>query len=102
MTTDAHFAISLQHAVDGAGGKDKLRLYEFANGPLSTISIPAKAQADLIPGLNPMLLYAEGELKNFGLVRTEEQVDAKVHLIAGWGKVDLAARLWTVYDEGNL
>ena len=81
-TTDVHFAASLQYAVDADGDTDMLRFHEFVTGPLSAVSVPAKAQHELDPSLNPKLLYAEGELKNFGLVRVEQHTDGQVHLLA--------------------
>ena len=82
VTTDVHFAASLQYAVDADGDTDMLHFHEFVTGPLSAISVPARTQAELDPSLNPRLLYAEGKLKNFGLVRIEEQADGEVHLLA--------------------
>jgi alkaline phosphatase D len=102
VTTDVHFATSLEYAVDADGDTDMLHFHEFVTGPLSAISVPAKTQQELDPSLNPRLVYAEGELKNFALVRIEEQADGKVHLIAdvrgedglvrAGSKVDLVAR----------
>ncbi len=102
VTTDVHFAASLQYAVDADGDTDMLRFHEFVTGPLSAISVPAKTQQELDPSLNPRLLYAEGELKNFALVRIEEQAAGQVHLLAEvrgedgvvrvGSKVDLVAR----------
>ena len=102
VTTDVHFATSLEYAVDADGDTDMLHFHEFVTGPLSAISVLAKTQEELDPSLNPRLLYAEGELKNFGFVRVEEQSDGKVHLIAdvrgedgvvrAGSQVDLVAR----------
>ena len=82
ITTDVHFAATLRYAVDADGDGDMLYFHEFVTGPLSAISVPPQSQDELDPTLNPTLLYAEGELFNFGFVRVQEQKDGRVHLFA--------------------
>ena len=45
------------------------------SGPLSAISVPAASQDRLDPSLRPRLVYAEGELTNFGFIRVYEGED---------------------------
>lgn len=82
VTTDVHFATTLRYAFDADGDGDVLHFHEFVTGPLRAISVPAKTQDELDPTLTPRLLYAEGEVFNFGFVRVHEQTDGLVHLLA--------------------
>ena len=82
VTTDVHFAATLRYAVDADGDGDMLHFHEFVTGPLRAISLPANIQAELDPTLTPTLLYAEGEVFNFGFFRLQEQADGLVHLLA--------------------
>ena len=75
VTTDVHFAAALAYAHDADGDGRPLRFHEFVSGPLSAISVPAVSQARLDPSLRPRLVYAEGELTNFGFIRVYEGAD---------------------------
>ena len=75
VTTDVHFAAALAYAHDADGDGRPLRFHEFVSGPLSAFSAPAVGQDRLDPSLRPRLVYAEGELTNFGFIRVYEGAD---------------------------
>ena len=82
ITTDVHFAVTLEYALDTNGDGRTLRFHEFVTGPLSALSVPALGQHQLDPSLHPRLVYAEGRLKNFGFVQVRHRTDGTVHLRA--------------------
>lgn len=82
VTTDVHFATTLEYALDTNGDGQVLRFHEFVTGPLSALSVPAIGQHQLDPSLQPRLIYAEGRLQNFGFVQVRHRADGTVHLRA--------------------
>ena len=65
VSTDVHFAAQLRYEIDLDGDGDRLRFHELISGPLSALKAapPAFDQT-----LQPVVLYAEGGIFNFGLV----------------------------------
>ncbi len=87
VTTDVHFAAQLRYDVDLDGDGDRLVFHELVSGPLSAVRAPAPPAFD--PTLRPVVLYAEGDIFNFGTVRI------------GDGGTD-APHLWTdIRDDGG-
>ena len=85
VTTDVHFAAQFRYELDLDGDGDLLLFHEFVSGPLSANRSPAPRALD--PTLGPTVLYAEGDIFNFGTVRI------------GSGTPD-SPRLWTdIRDE---
>ena len=82
VTTDVHFAAHIRYALDANGDGDLLIFHELITGPLNAGMAPAVTQSQLDPTLNPTLLYAQGDLFNFGFVRTQLHADGTVHLLA--------------------
>ena len=82
ITTDVHLAAQIRYAFDADQDGDLLIFHELITGPLNAGTAPAVTQAQLDPTLNPKLLYAEGDLFNFGVVRTQQYADGTVHLVA--------------------
>ena len=82
ITTDVHFAAQIRYALDANGDGDLLIFHELITGPLNAGMAPAVTQTQLDPTLNPTLLYAQGDLFNFGFVRTQPHADGTVHLLA--------------------
>lgn len=79
VATDVHFAANIRCEKDFNGDGDTLVFHELISGPLSTRASPARRPD---PTLQPTVLYAEGQLFNFGYVRVEQMPDGKAHLIA--------------------
>ena len=79
VATDVHFATSLRYEVDVDGDGDELLFHELVSGPLSAGLAVARAPD---PTFRPRILYAEGEIFNFGFVRVETGDDGVSHLIA--------------------
>jgi alkaline phosphatase D len=69
IATDVHFAAQLRYARDFDGDGEPLVFHELVAGPLSAVRNPAPPAFD--PTLGPVVLYAEGNLFNFGTVRVE-------------------------------
>ncbi len=82
ITTDVHFAAQVRYALDANEDGDLLIFHELITGPLNAGMAPAVTQTQLDPTLNPTLLYAQGDLFNFGFVQTQPHADGTVHLIA--------------------
>ena len=82
FTTDVHFAAQIRYALDASGDGDLLIFHELITGPLNAGMAPAVTQTQLDPTLNSRLLYAQGDLFNFGFVRTQPHSDETVHLLA--------------------
>jgi alkaline phosphatase D len=79
VATDVHFAQSIRYRIDPDGDGRPLLMHEFLSGPLSAIRLPV---AELDPTLEPVALYNEGGLFNFGVVRIEPGPDGLMHLLA--------------------
>jgi alkaline phosphatase D len=69
VTTDVHFAAQLRYANDFDGDGEPLIFHELISGPLSAFRAPAPPTLD--PSLHPKVLYAEGDLFNFGTARVD-------------------------------
>jgi alkaline phosphatase D len=69
VATDVHFAAQLRYAHDFDGDGQPLVFHELIAGPLSAFRAPAPPAFD--PTLKPVVLYAEGDLFNFGTVRVD-------------------------------
>jgi len=67
IATDVHFAAQLRYEQDLDGDGDTLLFHELISGPLSAVR--AAAPPGLDPTLHPVVLYAEGDIFNFGTVR---------------------------------
>ncbi|MGH7412343.1 MAG: alkaline phosphatase D family protein [Candidatus Methylomirabilis sp.] len=80
ITTDVHFAATIRYEVDAKGDGDTLLFHELVTGPLNARRGVPPSRLD--PTLNPVLLYSEGGIFNFGYVRIYEGSDGKVHLVA--------------------
>ena len=80
VVTDVHAALSIRYDVDADGDGDRLVFHEFINGPLSAGKLPAAPSPD--PTLRPVILYAEGDLFNFGYHRLERHPDGSVHFVS--------------------
>lgn len=80
ITTDVHFAATIRYEVDANGDGDKLIFHELVTGPLNARRWVPPSSLD--PTLNPVLLYAEGGIFNFGYVRIEEGSEGMVDLVA--------------------
>ena len=80
VVTDVHVAISIRYDVDADRDGDRLVFHEFISGPLIAGKLPAPPGLD--PTLRPVILYAEGDLFNFGYYRLERHPDGTVHFLA--------------------
>ena len=80
VVTDVHAAISIRYDVDADGDGDRFVFHEFISGPLIAGKLPAPPGLD--PTLRPVILYAEGDLFNFGYYRLERRPDGNVHFLA--------------------
>ena len=78
ITTDVHFAAQLRYDVDVDEDGDRLVYHELVSGPLSAIRAPAPPAFD--PTLHPVVLYAEGDIFNFGTVRIGDGSPDPPHL----------------------
>ena len=67
MATDVHFAAQVRYDLDVDGDGDTLLFHELVSGPLSAIRAPSPPAFD--PTLHPVVLYAEGDIFNFGTIR---------------------------------
>ena len=67
ISTDVHFAAQLRYEKDFDNDGEPLLFHEFLSGPLSAIRSPSPPAFD--PTLNPVVLYAEGGIFNYGTVR---------------------------------
>ena len=66
VATDVHFAAQLRYELDLDGDGDPLLFHELVSGPLSAVrQVPPAFD----PTLHPVVLYAEGDIFNFGTVR---------------------------------
>jgi alkaline phosphatase D len=72
VATDVHFAAQLRYARDFDGDGAPLVFHELIAGPLSAFRAPAPPAFDRT--LQPVVLYAEGNLFNFGTVRVDPSV----------------------------
>lgn len=82
IATDVHRAASIAYDLDADGDGDKLELHELVTGPLNAGAAPAVTQDLLDPTFGPRLLYSEGEMFNFGVVRIGRDDDGVVRLRA--------------------
>lgn len=80
ISTDVHFAATIRYEVDGNGDGDKVVFHELVTGPLNARRWFPPSRLD--PTLNPVLLYSEGGIFNFGYVQIGEGPDGSVHLVA--------------------
>lgn len=80
ITTDVHFAAQIRYQVDADGDGDDIVFHELIAGPLNAVRAATPPQLD--PTLNPVVLYAEGNIFNFGYVRVERGADGSFHLLA--------------------
>lgn len=78
VATDVHFASQIRHEGDFDGDGDTLVLYELVNGPLSAFKRPAPSEID--DTLNPIVLYAEGDIFNFAYMEIKS-VDGEMRFI---------------------
>ena len=67
MATDVHFAAQVRYDLDVDGDGDTLLFHELVSGPLSAIRAPSPPAFD--PTLHPVVLYAEGDIFNFGTIQ---------------------------------
>jgi alkaline phosphatase D len=79
VTTDVHFAQTIQYETDADGDGDTLRFHELISGPLNAGTFAPRA---LDPAANPTSLYSETGFFNFSYIRVARQRDGEVHLIA--------------------
>ena len=70
IATDVHFASQFRYEQDFDGDDDLLLFHELVSGPLSAVRRAAPSELD--PTLHPVVLYAEGDIFNFGTVRIGE------------------------------
>ena len=80
VVTDVHAALSIRYDVDANGDGDRFVFHEFISGPLMAGKLLVPPELD--PTLRPVLLYAEGDLFNFGTYRLERRPDGNVHFLA--------------------
>ena len=78
ISTDVHFAAQLRYDVDLDDDGDRLVFHELVSGPLSAIRAPAPPAFD--PTLRPVVLYAEGDIFNFGTLRIGDGSPSRPHL----------------------
>ena len=78
ISTDVHFAAQLRYDVDLDEDGDRLVFHELVSGPLSAIRAPAPPAFD--PTLRPVVLYAEGDIFNFGTLRIGDGSPSRPHL----------------------
>ncbi len=78
VATDVHFAAQLRYDVDVDGDGDRLVFHELVSGPLSAIRALAPPAFD--PTLRPVVLYAEGDMFNFGTVSIGDAHAGPPHL----------------------
>ncbi|MFV1980285.1 MAG: alkaline phosphatase D family protein [Rhodothermia bacterium] len=78
VTTDVHFAAQLRYENDFDGDGDTLLLHELISGPLSAVKTASPTAFD--PTLHPVVLYAEGDIFNFGTVRIGDGSPETPHL----------------------
>ncbi len=69
VATDVHFAAQIRYAHDFDGDGQPLVFHELISGPLSAFRAPAPPAFDAT--LRPVVLYAEGDIFNFGTVRID-------------------------------
>ena len=77
VATDVHYPAQIRYDMDFDGDGDRLLFHELISGPLSAIRLtpPAFDQT-----LRPTILYAEGNLFNFGTLRIGEGASGAPHL----------------------
>ena len=78
VATDVHFAAQLRYDIDLDGDGDRLVFHELVSGPLSAVRAPAPPAFD--PTLHPVVLYAEGDIFNFGMIRIGDGGPGAPHL----------------------
>ncbi len=78
ITTDVHLAAQFRYDIDADGDGDSVVFHELVSGPLNAGRSPALTRLDAT--LRPTVLYAEGDIFNFGFVRTELRADG-AHLL---------------------
>ncbi len=72
VTTDVHFAQSIEYKHDADGDGDLLEFYEFISGPLRAWT---GEPGELDPTFSPTSLYAEGGITNFSRIKVEPTSD---------------------------
>ncbi len=70
IATDVHFAAQFRYEQDFDGDGEPLLFHELVSGPLSAVRRAALPELD--PTLHPVVLYAEGDIFNFGTLRIED------------------------------
>jgi phosphodiesterase/alkaline phosphatase D-like protein len=78
VATDVHFAAQLRYEPDLDGDGDRLVFHELISGPLTAGRTASPASMDAT--LAPAVLYAEGNIFNFGTVRIGDGTSAEPHL----------------------
>lgn len=95
LSGDAHQAVEIRYATDPNGDGRQLVFHEIVAGPLSAPTTRDNSQLD--PTLNPMQLYREAGIYNFGYVRIERGSDGLAHFVAdirdGNGQARTGSRL---------
>ncbi|MBA2485913.1 MAG: alkaline phosphatase D family protein [Nitrospira sp.] len=81
LAADVHFAAQLRYSVDLNGDGNPLIIHELMAGPLAAMR-RQPPMPDFDSTLGPAVLYAEGDLFNFGYVTIDRQADGVPHLIA--------------------
>lgn len=76
--TDVHYASQMRHQGDFDGDGDTLIFYELISGPLSAVRRMAPPAID--DTLNPVVLYAEGNIFNFAYMEIRS-VEGEMHFI---------------------
>ena len=77
IATDVHFAAQLRYEQDFDGDQDTLLFHELVSGPLSAVRNPAPPALD--PTLHPVVLYAEGDIFNFGTINIDAGTQPVLH-----------------------
>ena len=80
VVTDVHAAVSIRYDLDADGDGDQIVFHEFISGPMVAGKLPGPPGLD--PTLGPTLLYAEGDIFNFGYYRVEKGADGRVRFLA--------------------
>lgn len=76
--TDVHYASQMRHQRDFDGDGDTLQFFELISGPLSALRRMAPPAVD--DTLNPVVLYAEGNIFNFAYMEIKP-VDGEMRFI---------------------
>jgi len=94
VATDVHYASHMRHEGDFDGDGDTLHFYELISGPLSAFKRMAPPAID--DTLNPVVLYAEGNIFNFSYMEIKP-VDGEMRFVTSirdeTGKVRLGSVL---------